>query len=386
MPAQSLVVFSAIFFTALIMRGPITVVGPIAEQLQAALGMDYQTYGVLAALPVLCFGIFTVATTVITKAMRIQYALAAISALILMGCSLRLVALQWLFMFATVVVAAGIAMLNTLMPVFVRQYVPIHPDKSIAILTALIGLSSCLGTYSSVPLFTYAQSYLFPLALWCIVAAIAFCFWCLSAHQKIQFTQSNSQVQWNILKRWPTWSVIGTMGFQSLAMYTVAAWLPTLLISQGFCLQQAGICTSIFVLFTVPASFLTAWLIHRCQGEKILSIVVTIIFCISIALWMVGGFWVYLASALAGFSQGVRFSLAIILISKKSNDTHEMMMLSTVAQGMGYLIGASGPFICGHLYQANGDWGTVYTFFFIATILWGIAAYDGFGKGKVFHH
>ena len=181
MPAQSLVVFSAIFFSLFIMRGPITVVGPIAEQLQAALGMDYQTYGVLAALPVLCFGIFTVATTVITKAMRIQYALAAISALILMGCSLRLVALQWLFMFATVVVAAGIAMLNTLMPVFVRQYVPIHPDKSIAILTALIGLSSCLGTYSSVPLFTYAQSYLFPLALWCIVAAIAFCFCSISS-------------------------------------------------------------------------------------------------------------------------------------------------------------------------------------------------------------
>lgn len=384
MQHRVLFILIALFFTTLIMRGPITVVGPIASELQSALNMSYQTYGVLSSLPVLCFGCFTLLTSVLTKSLKIQYVFIVICTGLLIGCLLRLVALKWLFMVATVLIAAGISMLNTLMPVFIRQFNLIHPNKAIAILTALIGLSSCLGIYTAVPLLTFSQNYRFPLAIWALASFIALCLWCLSARSHISFTQSSAQLQWSILKRRATWAVVCTMGFQSLAMYTVAAWLPTFLISRGFTLHEAGTCTSIFVLLTIPASWVTAFLIRSFRNERGLSAFITMIFLVGLILWAIGGTYAYWGSVLAGFSQGVRFSLAIILISRKSGNTDEMMTLSTIAQGLGYLIGASGPLICGYLYHGDGHWDVVYGFFIVVTLIWGIAAFYGFGKGIVF--
>ncbi len=59
---------------------------------------------------------------------------------------------------------------------------------------------------------------------------------------------------------------------------------------------------------------------------------------------------------LFGFGQGAPLALALGYIVARSPDSHHAAQLSTMAQSVGYLIAAAGPFAMGALHGATGSW------------------------------
>ncbi len=57
----------------------------------------------------------------------------------------------------------------------------------------------------------------------------------------------------------------------------------------------------------------------------------------------------------AGYSLGI-FPLVLVIISRSGGSTAETTALSTIAQSLGYLIAAIGPFGMGLLHSATGGW------------------------------
>jgi MFS transporter, CP family, cyanate transporter len=58
----------------------------------------------------------------------------------------------------------------------------------------------------------------------------------------------------------------------------------------------------------------------------------------------------------AGFAQGSGISFAFTVLVLRAHDTASARDLSSMAQLVGYTLGAAGPAVVGALYQSTGDW------------------------------
>jgi CP family cyanate transporter-like MFS transporter len=57
-----------------------------------------------------------------------------------------------------------------------------------------------------------------------------------------------------------------------------------------------------------------------------------------------------------GLAQGIAISLALGFIVARARDGHHVAHLSTMAQGIGYMLASAGPFVLGALHGATGSW------------------------------
>lgn len=378
-----IIVFLALLMTILVMRGPITCVGAVAEELITTLQIGYPAYGFLTALPIACFGLFCAAAPAMSKRFGLLVTVLICLALIFIGAAGRLALSYSVMLAATALIGIGIAVLNVLMPVLLRDYFPNNIALVMGVFTGFIGFSGSIGAYFSVPLLDAFDSLDAPLGLWVLMAALALAAWFLAPRAK-RITVAGGAFQWALLKKPLTWAVIFVMGMQSLTIYTTVAWLPTILSTLGFSASAAGLGSAIFLLVSAPASILTAAFIKAVGGERPASLIMTASFAIGIVLWLFGGTWSFVGCVLAGIPQGITFSMAMILMAKKTNSLSQLLVISSLAQGIGYVLAGFGPFICGLLYHGDGKWLPVAGFMLCAVALWGLSAWYAFGDRKLF--
>lgn len=372
----------ALALGVLMMRGPVTGIGAIAEPLSEALGMGYVAYGFVSALPIVCFGLCCAAVPVAAQKLGMARLITLCFALILAGSALRLVFNLPLFSLATVLIGVGIAFLNALMPVVLRHLFASDVAFVMGVFTGLIGFSGSIGAYFSVPVMEMFGSIRASLALWVLWSVITLALWIVSRKPN-NIKSMPVSVDWSMLTRPITWAVIFVMSMQSLTIYTTVAWLPTLLIDQGLTPSEAGLGSAIFLLVSAPASILTSRFIRLCRSERMASLIMTVSFAIGIILWSAGGPLSYVGCVLAGIPQGITFSMAMILMAKKSPDLNQLLLISSLAQGIGYLIAGLGPFICGLLYNPANPW-PILSFMLAAVCLWGTSALYAFGNQPLF--
>ena len=378
-----IIVFVALLLTILVMRGPITCVGAVADEVIRALDIGYPAYGFLSALPIACFGLFCAAAPAMSKRFGLLTTVLICLVLILLGAVGRLIFSYPVMLTATALIGIGIAVLNVLMPVLLRDYFPNNIPLVMGVFTGFIGFSGSIGAYFSVPLFNAFDSLVAPLALWVVMAAWGLLSWFLVPHGK-KISVAGGAFEWSLLKKPLTWAVIFVTGMQSLTIYTTVAWLPTILSTLGFSASTAGLGSAVFLLVSAPASILTAAFIKVVGSERKAAAIMTVSFALGIMLWLMGGVWSFLGCVLAGVPQGITFSMAMILMAQKTNNLSELLVISSLAQGIGYILAGFGPFICGLLYQGDGHWWPVATFMLTAVFLCGASALYAFGNRKLF--
>lgn len=379
-----LIVIVALMLTILVMRGPITCVGALADEIISALQIGYPAYGFLSALPIICFGLFCAVAPTMSKRYGLLLTVLICLGLILAGTLGRIIPIYSVMLLATGLIGIGIAILNVLMPVLLRDYFPKNIPLVMGVFTGFIGFSGSIGAYFSVPLLNASGSLQISLGLWVLMVGLALLLWFLSPRGK-QITVSGGVFEWALLKKPLTWAVIFVMGMQSLTIYTTVAWLPTILSTLGFSASIAGLGSAVFLLVSAPASILTAAYIKLVRGERPAALTMALSFAIGIVLWLQGGTWSFVGCVLAGIPQGITFSMAMILMAQKTNNLSELLVISSLAQGIGYVLAGFGPFICGLLYQGDGQWWPVATFMLGAVALWGVSAWYAFGKHKLFN-
>lgn len=378
-----LMVFAALLLTILVMRGPITCVGAVADEIISVLDIGYPAYGFLSALPIACFGLFCAAAPAMSQKYGLIGTLFISLTLVFLGAIGRLLPVYSTMLVATGLIGVGIALLNVLLPVLLREYFPNNIPLVMGVFTGFIGFSGSIGAYFSVPLLHAFGTLNGPLGLWVIMGGVALLSW-LAVPGRRKITVSGGVFDWKMLKKPMTWAVIFVMGMQSLTIYTTVAWLPTILSTLGFSASTAGLGSAVFLLVSAPASILTAAFIKAVGGNKPAAVIMTVSFAAGIVLWLAGGAWSFVGCVLAGIPQGITFSMAMILMAQKTKNLSELLVISSLAQGIGYILAGFGPFICGLLYKGDGQWWPVASFMLCAVLLWGSSAWYAFGKRKLF--
>lgn len=378
-----LMVFAALLLTILVMRGPITCVGAVADEIISVLDIGYPAYGFLSALPIACFGLFCAAAPAMSKKYGLIGTLFISLTLIFVGAIGRLLPIYSTMLVATGLIGVGIALLNVLLPVLLRDYFPNNIPLVMGVFTGFIGFSGSIGAYFSVPLLHAFGTLNVPLGLWVIMGGVALLSW-LAVPGRRKITVSGGVFDWKMLKKPMTWAVIFVMGMQSLTIYTTVAWLPTILSTLGFSASTAGLGSAVFLLVSAPASILTAAFIKAVGGNRPAAVIMAVSFAAGIVLWLAGGAWSFVGCVLAGIPQGITFSMAMILMAQKTKNLSELLVISSLAQGIGYILAGLGPFICGLLYKGDGQWWPVASFMLCAVLLWGSSAWYAFGNRKLF--
>ena len=167
----------------------------------------------------------------------------------------------------------------------------------------------------------------------------------------------NAPIIRDLLRSSLAWQVTLFMGLQSLSYYVTLTWLPEILQDGGMSAANAGWMLGLSQTVSILAMFLAPVLAVR-RPSQWGVVVVAVILSSAGALGLLlaesaaPALWV----VLLGLGQGASFSLALAFFPLRSPDSGHAAALSGMAQSVGYLLAAAGPFVFGVLRDATGAW------------------------------
>ena len=177
------------------------------------------------------------------------------------------------------------------------------------------------------------------------------------------------------------WQVTFFMGLQSMIYFSLTAWLPEIVYSQGISITTAGWMVSLMQFSGLPANFLIPILADRLPNQKGIALGIGL-FCLTGLLGLLSGgntLVLTVSIILIGIALGAAISHALTLISLRAANASQASDLSGMAQSVGYMLASLGPFILGYLFDLYTNWTFPLILLAIVTILFTFA---GIGAGR----
>ena len=386
------------------LRVSITGLPPVFPELSSALHLSSASVAALAAVPVLCFAVFSGPAAPLSRRFGEERVLLAALALLAGGLVLRGAAPGSLLFPGTVLAGAAIALMNVLLPSLIKRRRPEQAGLLIGGYLLTLASGAVVGSLIAVPVFRAAGgtggsawAVRLTLGLWALPAAVAALAWLPQLRYRTRplsepegrgaaWTEEGATKEratreggasraprWRARKHSEPegggaaavyrhalgWQVAAFMGLQSLYYYATLSWLPTMFRSRGVSAAGAGDLLALMNLGNAVTAMLIPVLAHRARDQRLL-IAATVLASaggLSGTLFApVGGAAAW--TLLLGFGQGAGLALAIFFTVARAPDPVTAASLSGFAQGVGYLIAAAGPLAVGFLHAATGGWTT----------------------------
>ena len=356
-------VLCAMILLATNMRAPIVALGSIAPVVQQALNISETQIGWLGAVPMLTFAVGALISPTIGKRFGLENTLIAMIVLLTFGMVLRVMVPTWIgFLSGTIILTLAIGFANTLAAPIIKQRTP----KNIPLVTGLFSLTMTIsaGIVAGVvlPLSKWV-GWQWAMGGWSIFGVFALTLWIFlrirlgsSNQQPVSKSEANS-AKVSIWRSAFGWQIAIFMGIQSLLFYTVASFLPSILVNKGMSAVSAGQVGSVFQFAAPPAILVVTWLINRGRPIQMLAIAAALLNVIGvIGISYFSTDWVWLWSGLMGAGCSAIFTLSMMLFSMRTYTTNQASELSGMAQFVGYIIAFFGPLGTGWLHEATDSW------------------------------
>ena len=147
------------------------------------------------------------------------------------------------------------------------------------------------------------------------------------------------------------------MGVQSLGFYATLTWTPSILADAGLAADAAGWMLSLSTVAGMVGSLVTPALAERSHPRWLPmagSVALTGFAYVGLAVAPDAGAPVWMVAL--GLGQGAALSLALGAIVWLSSDPAHAARISTMAQGVGYLVAGTGPALVGVLHGWTHGW------------------------------
>ena len=354
------------------LRAAITSLPPVFPELAAALHLSSASIALLAAVPVLCFGLFSGLAAPLSRGFGEERVLLAALLLLAGGLLLRGAAPGSMLFPGTVLAGGAIALMNVLLPSLIKRRRPQHAGLLIGAYLLMLGVGAVVASLIAVPVFRAAAAappgspaahgsswpVQLTLGLWALPAVAAAAVWLpqIRYHTKPE-RQADHRGRVAVRRHALAWQVAAFMGLQSLNYYATLSWLPTLFQDRGVTAAAAGGLLALMNAGNAIAAMAVPMLAHRARDQRLL-VAVTVLAC---AVGLSGVLLAPTGSAMAwtlllGLGQGSSLGLAIFFTAARAPDPVAAASLSGFAQSTGYLIAAVGPLTVGFLHRASGGW------------------------------
>jgi CP family cyanate transporter-like MFS transporter len=373
------------------MRTAITSLPPLFPQLHGTLHLSTAGQAVLAAIPVLCFGVFSGSGAPLARRFGEERVLGAALVALAAGLLVRAAAPGALLFPGTIIAGGSIALLNVLTPSLVKRRQPQRAGLLIGLYLLSLSAGAVVASEIAVPIFQGtgggAGSIRLTLGLWAVPALLAAAVW--SPQLRFRTLPLNAlgdsppeppgpaggpaaapaagaastqvpaaRPPAAALRRSAlAWQVTAFMGLQSLSYYATLSWFPTLFQDRGASAVHAGTLLAIMGAGNAVTALGVPALAHRLKDQRLLSAVWMVVTAVGLA----GSAFAPLGAAAAfmlllGFGQGASLGLGIFYTVARAPDPVTSASLSGFAQSLGYLVASAGPLLLGFLHNVTGGW------------------------------
>jgi CP family cyanate transporter-like MFS transporter len=364
-PHEITLLVVAVAAAGLNLRTAITSLPPLFPDLQTQLHLSSAALSLLAATPVICFGVVSAFTAWLNRRYGEEMILLVALVLLTAGLLLRGLAPEAMLFPGTVLAASAIAVLNVLLSSMAKRRWPERAGLLIGIYLTTLSAGAILSSLLSVPLYDSSGSVQLALGVWAVPAALAVLLWLPQLRYRTvgrapaaaDGTAAPARASVKVYRYALTWQVTAFMALQSLLYYAVLSWLPTIFQDRGDSAVTAGNLLALMGVGNLAASLLVPVLAHRRPSQR--GLVVPSL--IGTATGLAGSLWAPLGSApfwvlVLGVSQGSCLGLAIFFMLARAPDAGVAASLSAFAQSVGYLVASVGPLVVGLLHSATGSW------------------------------
>jgi MFS transporter, CP family, cyanate transporter len=343
------------------LRGSITSLPPVFDELQASLHLSNTAISLLAATPVLCFGVVSGFAAALARRTGEERALLGAVIVLAAGLLARGLAPGALLFPGTIACSAAIAVMNVLLSSLIKRRWPERAGLLIGLYITALSAGAIVGSLVSVPLWNATDGSVAVTLGWLAApAALAALLWLPQVAAGAARTRATPPVPVPRLavRRYAlAWHVTIFMGAQSLVYYAALSWLPTMLRDRGESAAAAGDLLALMGVGNLAVSLVIPVAAQRMRSQSTLVIPTVL----AIAGGMAGLLWAPLGGAFAwalilGAGQNAALALAIFFTAARSPDAATAASLSALAQGVGYLLASAGPLEVGLLHSTTGGW------------------------------
>lgn len=389
--AQLALLFAGIIMLAVNLRPALTSVGPLIPLIREDISLTRGTAGLITTLSLLTFAAVSPVAPKIGSKIGHQRALMVGIIVLIAGVVMRYVP-EAVFLFAgSLLVGAGIAMLNVLLPGVIKESFPHNVGVMTSIYTTTMVLMAAVGSGVSVPLASSAGlGWQWSLLFWVVPAlAAVLCWGVVLKNRQLQMpgrvrAVERSKAEGSIWKSPLAWQVTLFMGLQSIGFYVTITWLPDILNNLGnMPLAAAGWLVALMQVASLPATFLTPILAGRFHNQQGIIAVIGVVAVLGLVLLMTNTspFMLTIAVLFIGLAQGGSISLALALLSIRASTPQRAADLSGMAQSVGYFMAALGPILVGASFDAWETWMPALFILMIVSVLQ-VGAGMGAGRNK----
>lgn len=380
--------FLAIVFIAIVLRPPVASMGPLLQEIQAGLEVNAELIGLLAASPVLCFGLGAFASPWLVSKVGLNRAMLYVLVMLGLASALRMVLGYPGLLLGTVGAGLSIAIANVLLPTIVRIQFPNRVALVTGAYTTLLAVSASLAAAIAVPSSNLLGGWNPALAIWILPTAVAILLWLPQIRGEVahvaQPAHAAAEEKAAVLRSPISWAIVGFFGIQSLGFYALLGWMPSALISIGVTPQDAGNYLGFASAIGIPSGLLISSMLGRFKslagwaaGTSSLTLAGNILF--TLVLQSSDTNLLVLACVLIGLGMSATFPISLSLISTRASTQAQTTQLSAMSQGWGYLVAAAGTFMVGLVANLVGGYALS---FVLITVLTLIQAGIGFYAGR----
>jgi CP family cyanate transporter-like MFS transporter len=314
---------------------------------------------VLTSLPVFCFGLLALVGPTVSHRLGLRRALLLVLAMVLTGSLLRIGPDGATLFAGTLLAAAGIAIANVLMPVVARREFPTRTGLMLGMTTsATIGSVAVAGGLTVPLAHALGTGWRGGFAIWAAFTGLTLLIWLPFAWKQPELDEGDAPRLTRAVLRSPlAWMITLFFGLQSLNVYVVVNWLPSIYQDHGYSDSAAGGLLALLVVLQLPVALVVPSIATRLRRQH--GLVIAIVAASAIAflgillsptkptvLWLV-----FLA-----FAQGAAFPWTLVLLVMRARRHEHTAQLSTMMQSIGYVIAGVGPLVFGALHAVTNSW------------------------------
>lgn len=347
------------------LRGPITAIPPLVQQIHDVLGISLVEAGLLTSIPIICFGVLSPLASWVISRIGMNISIIVMLIMTIVGTLFRPYTGTIGMMGGTFVIGAALAMGNILGLLIIGYFFPRQSSLMTGVFTSAFNVGGMLFSSISVPIASF-MGWQFSLASWVWLPVMTLLMWFLvmslnKSDTSEEYTTDSPHNEAvvkppSVLRNKTAWILVIAMSAHLVVYFSLTAWIASYMMDvTGMSAQKAGLIAGVYQAASVIGAISFPAIERRLSMEKLLIIIGLLWFTIPLMMLSIPHQWA-VWSIVGGANNGMAFVTVLVLVIKRSQSIEENRQMSSMVQGIGFTIAAAGPVGIGYLHHATEGW------------------------------